>query len=211
MTVLYILLIKFMKKIFKIFIALMVLVVGCFIGFSQIAKAQFSLPTFLTSILAAGEENGQVDNEAVGVVALFSDTQEYAHANEGGDVCDVCCKTGSVKCKQGLTCENSGDKCSVADKIDVGTCQVPGKITFCSLSTHKDLDDLINAIMKWILIFGLTMAPLMIVLGGFFMITSQGDPKSTAKGKEIIKWALIGLAVILFAKAFTSIITSVIK
>ena len=81
----------------------------------------------------------------------------------------------------------------------------------CSLSTHTDLEELINEIMKWLLIFSLTLAPLMILLGGFYMLTSAGEPRRAMQGKTIITWAVIGLAVILFAKAFTSIITSILK
>ncbi|MDD5433204.1 MAG: pilin [Candidatus Pacebacteria bacterium] len=80
-----------------------------------------------------------------------------------------------------------------------------------NLSTHTSLEDLLNSITKWLLYFALVLAPLMIILGGFYILTSRGDPKMSTTGKSIIKWALIGLVVILSAKAFISIITSVLK
>lgn len=133
---------------------------------------------------------------------------EFKTAQAAGNVCDVCCTHADCGGGSSLECQNFGVGCNMATKKNLGVCQVPGKITFCSLSEHKDLESLVNAITKWLLILALTIAPLMILLGGFFMLTSRGDPKTSTKGKEIIKWAVIGLAVILFAKAFTSIITS---
>jgi len=48
-----------------------------------------------------------------------------------------------------------------------------------------------------------TLAPilviLMITIGGFFILTSRGNPGQFSKGKNMIYWALIGYAVILLA------------
>lgn len=48
-----------------------------------------------------------------------------------------------------------------------------------------------------------TLAPILVVLmitiGGFFILTSRGNPGQFSKGKNIIYWALIGYSVILLA------------
>ncbi|MDD5433205.1 MAG: pilin [Candidatus Pacebacteria bacterium] len=113
--------------------------------------------------------------------------------------------TESFRCgpcgSDGFTCrEGIGLEC-----IN-GQCQYSGEITFCPGSEKKEVGDLVNEVMKWVLILGLTVAPLMILLGGFMLFTAGGDPKATDKAKQVIKWAVIGLAIILFARAFVSIL-----
>ncbi len=109
-----------------------------------------------------------------------------------------CCPCVGGVCSGGLTC------------VD-GQCQDPNQVTYCPLSEHTEIKDLVDKISNEILYLALIIAPLFILLGGFYMITSTGDPKRSTQGKSIITWALIGLAVILTAKAFISVITSVIK
>lgn len=59
------------------------------------------------------------------------------------------------------------------------------------------------------IVFGIAgaIALLFITLGGFKYIISQGNPQETAKAKDTILYALIGLVVVLFA---FSILTFVI-
>ena len=89
-----------------------------------------------------------------------------------------------------------------------GQCQEKGKTTFCSFSQNKKIEDLIDKVSSWMLVIALVVAPLMILLGAFYILTAAGDKSRFAKGRAIIVWALIGLAIFLFAKAFISILKS---
>lgn len=113
------------------------------------------------------------------------------------NVCDSCVIIGSVDPCAPLVCSD-------------GQCKESDKTTFCSFSHNNDIKILINEVAKWMMIVALVLAPLMILLGGFFMLTASGDTKRSTKGKQIILWAIIGLAIILFAKAFVSILKSVL-
>ena len=108
-------------------------------------------------------------------------------------------------------CDVSKDECGGDLKCIDGTCQNPEQIILCPFSTHKDIKDLIDEIMKWVLIIGLALAPLMMVIGGFYFLTAGGNPERAKTGKKVIIYASIGLAIVLFAKAFTSIIRSVLQ
>jgi len=51
---------------------------------------------------------------------------------------------------------------------------------------------------------------LIIIIGAFYLLTAAGDPKRIGTGKTIITYALIGLVVILFARALIYVIESII-
>jgi len=122
--------------------------------------------------------------------------------------CDSCCET---TCGTDKICAGFGPNCVLATKVEMGQCQPKDSVVFCNLSKYQEIKDVVNEVTKWIFILAMVIAPLMILLGGFYMLTSRGDPKMSNTGKEIIKWAIVGLAVILFAKAFVSIITKFLK
>ena len=58
------------------------------------------------------------------------------------------------------------------------------------------------------LVFGLAgaVAVLIITIAGFKYVLSQGDPQKTAQAKDTIMYALIGLAVCIFAFSIVSFI-----
>jgi len=52
---------------------------------------------------------------------------------------------------------------------------------------------------------------LMILIGGFIMLTSSGSPDKVSQGKQIIIWAAIGLVVVLLAKAIGTTFQSIVQ
>lgn len=56
---------------------------------------------------------------------------------------------------------------------------------------------LVKNIIYWMLIFAGTVALFFVILGGFKLLTSGGDPKGVGGAKKTITWALIGLVIIL--------------
>ncbi len=115
-----------------------------------------------------------------------------------GNVCDACDPKETGSCEKNLQCINK-------------QCQNPTNLILCSSSVHDTPEKLINEILKWIFILSLVVAPLLIILGGFYVLTAAGDIVRVTQGKKIITWALIGLGVILSAKAFFAIITFFLK
>lgn len=47
---------------------------------------------------------------------------------------------------------------------------------------------------------------LFIIIGGFFILTSQGDPTKLAVGKSYISYAIIGLLLAIFGYVFISVL-----
>ena len=74
----------------------------------------------------------------------------------------------------------------------------------------KTFEDLVNAIIHFIFIVAVALAPLMILIGAFYIMSAGGDPKRVETGKKIILYALIGFAIILFAKGLVAILESIL-
>ena len=142
------------------------------------------------------------------IFGFFSFWCNFSKAAGTLDVCDPCCPA-TDGCKSSLTCVPPAGTCDLVK--NAGQCLDPNQVSFCPVSSHTEVKQLVDKVSNEILYLALIIAPLLILLGAFYMLTAAGEPARSTKGKTIITWALIGLAVILAAKAFISIITSVIK
>ena len=56
----------------------------------------------------------------------------------------------------------------------------------------------------------MVLAPLLIVIGGFYFVTASGDPAKIETGKNIIKYTLIALLIIFLAGPLVSLIKQAI-
>ena len=63
-----------------------------------------------------------------------------------------------------------------------------------------DFDELIKRIIIFTRQVATAVAPIMIIVAGFFFITSAGDPEKIKTAKRLLLWTLIGFGVILLAE-----------
>ncbi|HEY5714662.1 MAG TPA: hypothetical protein VIT68_04910, partial [Candidatus Gracilibacteria bacterium] len=68
-------------------------------------------------------------------------------------------------------------------------------------------DNLLPQVVNFILGAALTVAVLMIIVGGFMFIFSGGDQEKKTKGRDIIIWAFVGVGVVVFSFGMIKIIT----
>ena len=68
------------------------------------------------------------------------------------------------------------------------------------------LTQIVQSILNWI--FGIIgiVAVVMVILGGFNLMTSSGDPGKVKKGKDTILYGIIGLVVDLLAFAIVNFV-----
>ena len=66
--------------------------------------------------------------------------------------------------------------------------------------TSDALFAIFDSIGDWIFTAGIIIAPIMIIIGAFLFLTGGDDPNRVASGKKTLMWAVIGLALILFAR-----------
>ena len=66
-----------------------------------------------------------------------------------------------------------------------------------------------DTIGDWIFTAGVIIAPIMIIIGAFLFLTGGDNPNQVASGKKVLMWAIIGLALILFARGIFAAFRSI--
>lgn len=74
----------------------------------------------------------------------------------------------------------------------------------------ETFQDLVNVIGRWIFNLAIPIAVIMIIWAGVLMLTSGGKPEQFRKGMTALKYAVIGLAIVLIGKGFVSLIKSIL-
>jgi|GEM_PF-2493132 len=158
------------------------------------------------------------------LLLLFSFQLANAQGFEGQLCCDSSDEYQGCRSEEGLTCkclpDNTPDpKCLIEPNEQgrrelkqgkAGICAPSGKEVICPFSHHLTFESIIHTLVSYIFWIAIVICPLIIVVGAFLFLTSAGDPSRTKKGKDLIKWAVIGLAVIVFSKITSVIIQDVI-
>lgn len=83
-------------------------------------------------------------------------------------------------------------------------------VEFQNPLTYGTFGELVDAIVNFIFTIALVLAPLMVIIGAFYIMSAAGDAKKVGTGKTIITYTLIGFAVILFAKGLIAMIEQVL-
>jgi hypothetical protein len=77
-----------------------------------------------------------------------------------------------------------------------------------SASTFEEfIQDIIDLIF-WI---GIIITPLMILIGGFYFLTSAGNPQRVQTAKKVIFWTIVGLLIVLLAKGVISMLRQILE
>lgn len=71
--------------------------------------------------------------------------------------------------------------------------------------------ELVNVIGTWIFNLAIPIAVIIIIYAGVLMLTAGGNPGNFKKGMDALKYAVIGLAVVLIGKGFVSLIKSILS
>lgn len=77
-----------------------------------------------------------------------------------------------------------------------------GAICFKNPLTACDFRTLVTNLVSFLLTVASAVVGLMIVVGGFYFVTSAGSPERVEKGKKLIFYALLGLLIVILATAF---------
>lgn len=75
----------------------------------------------------------------------------------------------------------------------------------------ETITELIETITNVLIQLGLSLIVLMVIIGALYIMTSGGDPEKVTKGKNVIKWTVLGVGVVLFARALLEVISFVIS
>lgn len=117
-----------------------------------------------------------------------------------GNMCDTCGGPGDAACNGGGGLSCSEGRCR---PVCTGIC-LDNPLKACSFG------DLIETVSNFIFYVAIAIVPLMVVIAAFYFLTSAGDPKRYRTAIDIIKYAFIGLGIILLAKGLVSTIKWII-
>lgn len=87
--------------------------------------------------------------------------------------------------------------------ISVGAIEIPNPLKY------DTFPKLINAIANFLFTLALGIAPIMIVISGFYFMTSAGDPAKVTIAKNIILYTLIGVLIMASAKGLIAILKTI--
>lgn len=72
------------------------------------------------------------------------------------------------------------------------------------------LGELINKITLFVFWIAIALAPLMVILAGYYYITASGDPKRVKKANDILIYTAVGIGVVLLSRGFVSMVINVL-
>ena len=75
----------------------------------------------------------------------------------------------------------------------------------------SNFEELITSLINIIWTLALIIAPLMIIVAGFYFVTAAGNPNQITIARQIILWTLIGFLVIASAIGIINLFNEVIK
>jgi len=110
---------------------------------------------------------------------------------------------GNGFCDPGETAANCPADCGGGGD-DGGIIKIESPINATSFEA------LVGGIVNFLFYIALVLAPLMIIIGAIYLLTSGGDPKKLETGKNIIIYTLIGLGIILLAKGLIAVLKTII-
>ena len=83
-------------------------------------------------------------------------------------------------------------------------------VTFLNPTQTNTFKDAVDKVINLIFRAAIVIAPLMIVVGGFFIVTATGNAEQINKGKKIILWTIVGFVIVLLARGISDLIEIII-
>jgi predicted small integral membrane protein len=71
--------------------------------------------------------------------------------------------------------------------------------------------EIINNVLNWLIIYSIPILAIMILIGGFQILTAREDPGKVANGRKTIMYAVVGFTIILISKGVALILINIIK
>jgi len=71
--------------------------------------------------------------------------------------------------------------------------------------------DIVASAIQWVITMGGVVAVIFVIYGGISYVTSAGDPNKLQKSKNMVTYALIGLAIVVLSQIITAFVTGLIN
>lgn len=93
--------------------------------------------------------------------------------------------------------------------IAAETIRVPNPLSGCA-GANANLGCVAEKILAGVYAVSLVAVPLMILWGGFQILTSAGDPEKLKNGKQTILYAVLGFLIVLAANGAVSLLSELL-
>lgn len=70
--------------------------------------------------------------------------------------------------------------------------------------------EIISNILDWLIIYSIPILALMILIGGFQILTAKDSPEKISSGRKTIMYAVVGFIIILISKGIALILLNII-
>jgi len=78
-------------------------------------------------------------------------------------------------------------------------------------SENINIPGVFETIVNWAFYFLLVISAFFLIIAGFYFVTAQGDPEQIKKARNMVLYALIGLAVAVLSRAIVSWLQGIIE
>jgi hypothetical protein len=116
---------------------------------------------------------------------------------------------GSNPPPSGLCEDYCNDQCD-PDSNPGGYDQPVGKFCLCPPTGSTTLEELLDAVIKYIFWFATAITPILILVGGFMFMTSGGSIEKVTTAKRIITYTVIGYAIVLFSRGLVYVLAGIL-
>lgn len=86
----------------------------------------------------------------------------------------------------------------------------PGTVKLDNPLGETSIIKIISNILDWLIIYSIPILALMILIGGFQILTAKDSPEKVTSGKKTIMFAVVGFVIILISKGIALIILNII-
>ncbi len=76
--------------------------------------------------------------------------------------------------------------------------------------TATSFESVIDNAIDFVFKIAIVLAPLMVVVGGFLLVTAGGNISQVGKAKSLLLWTAIGFLVVLLSKGILAIINQIL-
>jgi hypothetical protein len=105
-------------------------------------------------------------------------------------------------------CTSQGGSCHSEYKCDIGCCcEFPSAPT----PTSPNVGELVEEVIDFVIYIAIAGAGVIMMIGGYFMITSAGNPQEFERGKKTLIYGAIGLILVAIARELAEEIMKLLK
>lgn len=81
----------------------------------------------------------------------------------------------------------------------------------CNPLQYGSFDELVNAVIRFLIIIGSPIAAIMFVIAGIVFVTSAGDPGRVRTARSIMIYTAVGFAIILVASGLIKVLQTLLS